>query len=360
MSASLLRAVACAAAMLAGFTASPAAAFEGLERLIRLAPALNPAKPGALFSYARVRETVENGLVAVDTGGLALAYGLKDEFRKLFGIDNTALLDHAVVGEPPNQLSYVHLDRADVVAMRAALRKRGFERTMVGTHEVLASGEDYGADLRNLRPADPFGGALGASQRFLLRDDTFVVARGWPGIRTAVAALDGARPPTTALFAASIAAVRDAIGQGAVASQAVLYGLPTFVGATLDREAADAIAAGRLPRLPSTGGMPPFVAAWLIAGMHGKDAFATVAALYGDKESAERGTAEIARRVQAFGPWDGGTPTFEVKTAVVSAGWIGVVTARFGGQPLDRGALTLRRWQAGVMNRDFTPLDPLR
>lgn len=164
----------------------------------------------------------------------------------------------------------------------------------------------------------------------------------------------------TTLLAASISALREAIGPGAVASQAVLYGAPTFVGATVDREILDAITTGRVPRPPTRVGMPIFAAAWLVAGTHGKDAFAAVAAMYADQDSARQGAAEIARRLKEFRPEDGPAPAYEVKISPVESAWAGVVIARFAGQPLASGASVLRQWHGAVVNRAFTPLDPLR
>lgn len=363
MPASIFRAAALAAGILATLATSPASGFDGLERILRMVPALDPAKRVALLSYARLNEAMDGAVRGVDTGGVAEAYHLKDEFRGLFGVDITELREQAIIGEPPSTLTYVVLDRARIDELTAALRKRGFEREVIGVHHVYVRGVDYGFDMRNRRPADPFGGALGASQRILVRDDAIVVARGWPDMRAAMAALDGARPPVTAVLAAAIPALRDAVGPGAVASQAVLYGVPAFAGATLDRETMDAIMAGRapsLPRSPPGGGMPPFVAAWLVAGVHGKNAFAAIAAIYVDEDLARRGASAIAHRLKEFRPGDGPTPTYEVKISPADSAWVGVVIARFADQPLASGVSMLSRWHGAVNARAFTPLDPLR
>jgi len=360
MSATILRALALVVAVMGGLSTSPVSAFDGLERFLRTAPALDLAKPGALLSYARLKETMASGVVAVDIGDVANGYRFESEFRDLFGVDVAALRDQAIVGEPPNVLAFLSLDRARTGDLKAALRKRGFERTMVGANEVYASGADYSVDILKSNPADPFGGGLGVSQRFLVRDDIVIVGRGWPDIRAAAAALDGTRPAVTTLLAATIPVLRDAVGPEAVAGQAVLYGVPTFAGASLDRESIEAIAAGRMPRLPSGGGMPPFAAAWLVAGTQGANAFAAIAAYYGDQESARLGATEIARRLKEFRPGDGPAPSYEVKVASAGSAWAGVVIARFSGQPLASAASTLQRWQGAVMERAFTPLDPLR
>jgi len=360
MSISILRAVAFVAAVAGSFSVAPASAFDGLERALRMVPALDPAKPGALVSYARLKETMESGVIAVDTGRIADAYRFESEFRELFGVDVAALHDQAIIGEPPNVLAYLGLDRARSSDLKAALKRRGFASEKVGAHEVYASGDDYSVNILKSNPADPFGGSLGVSQRFVVRDDAVIVGRGWPDIRVAAAALDGARPPVTTLLAAPIPALRDAIGPGAVAGQAVLYGIPTFAGASVDRQAMEAIAAGRLPRLPSGAGMPPFAAVWLVAGTQGTNAFAAISALYADQESARRGATEVARRLKEFRPGDGPAAAYEVKVSSAGSGWAGVVIARFAGQPLAIGASTLQQWQGAVMERTFTPLDPLR
>lgn len=357
MLSSMLRAV---ALVLAGLASTPVVAFEGLERLLRMTPDLGLASPTTSFHYLRTRETFESGVQAVDAGNFHMALRMPEEFRSWYGIEADAVQEHVITGDPPNTLIYVRLAPGMMNALTDTLNKRGLERRKIGPHVAFASGDDYGMNPGARRLGDPFGGMLGLSQRFMVRDDVLVVARGWPDVSRVTAVLDGERPATTTLIAASIPALRDAVGSGSVATQAVLYPLPALAGASVSNEALEALAAGRTPRLSSGGAMPLFLAAWLLTGTHGKDSFAAVATLYGDQSIATLGAAEIARRLRGFSTGEGAAPTYELKVQAVGAAWMGVVVARFANQPLARADTALRTWNDAVMTKQFVPLDPMR
>ncbi len=339
--------------------------FDALERFMRIAPGFDLAQPGALLSHVRVPAVFDprdtGGTKAtVDVGGLAGAFREPDRFRELFGIDVAAMLEHTIVGNPPDNVAYVRIDRQHVGRLAQSLAKRGFERATLGADAVYARGSDNEMSFKDREPADPFWGDFGAAQRFLVRDDLVIVSRAWAPIRTAAAALDGPRAPVTGLLGAALPSIRGAVGAQASVDQAVAYGLVSLAGATMDREAMEAIAAGRAPRLPAGTTMPPFLAAWFMAGSQGKDAFAVVATLYGDEPSARQGGASIARRLQAFDSGGGPAPLIEARAAPAGSAWVGIVIVRFAGQPPERGVVALRAWNAAVMDRRFTPLDPLR
>lgn len=371
MSSQLRRSAAVAAVLSIAATAAPAAAFDALERFMRVAPPLDLTKPGALASHLDMRVfAVKPGaqpVVAVSPGGLPMAVGIAREpaaapsFEELFGVKLEAIAFHTEVGAPPETLQYVEFAAGSAPRIAAALERRGFARETLGRHVVFAKGDDNALSVVERQPADPFGGALGLSQRVLARDGVSVVTRAWPTMHAAIAAIDGRRDPSVVALAAALPPLREAIGKGAVAEQAALYGLASFAGAAANRAALDAIAAGRRPAAQPAGlTMPLFSAAWLVSGRIDKDSFAAIATLHSDAIAAREGNAAIARRLAAFPAGEGAAPVAATKVASAGAAWVSVVVLRFPGQPAERAARALRAWTKAIDERAFTPLDPMK
>ncbi|QQS10807.1 MAG: hypothetical protein IPK81_14335 [Rhodospirillales bacterium] len=366
-----LHRAAAVAAVLASASAAPAAAFDALERFMRVAPPIDLAKPGALLSHIDLRvfaaKTGVPPVVAVNPGGLPMAVAVAREpagapqFEELFGVKLEAMTFHTETGAPPENLHHVEFAPGSAPRIAAALERRGFARETLGRHTVFAKGDDNAVDIAGRQPADPFGGHLGLSQRVLPRDGASVVTRAWPTMHAAIAAIDGKRDPAVVALAATIPPLREAVGKGAVAEQAALYGLASFAGATANRAALDAVLAGKRPPTQPAGlTMPLFAAAWLASGRIDKDAFAAVATLHSDAIAAREGNAAIARRIAAFSTGEGAAPVVSTKVASAGAVWVSVVVLRFAGQPPERGARALRAWTQAITERAFTPLDPMK
>jgi hypothetical protein len=357
------------ATMLATAAVSPAAA-DGFDALAAAAMQVPDDvlgdRTGLVFDFVSPANALRAGVHSIGLGHPELDQALldPDAARQRTGIDFPRLDGLLQFGQPPNRVMLLVGDALDPAAIRSALEGRGFTESQSSGVPVFAAGDDNAISIAKRDPADPFGANLGRSQRIAIADGRAVVAANWAALARALPFPDEPGTSAARLLSAMITAAQGATRAGAQAYQANAFNVAAFL------ELGDPIVLGAdgRPQLAEQGpagfSMPPFVFAMFVAASQADQETAQLVLLYTDRTSAEAGTAEIARRLEAFPANRMVRADFRSNVVDAKADGapvaIGIVTVMFTAAPAGAAGAELQRWLAAVYQRGFSVLSILR
>jgi hypothetical protein len=328
-------------------------AATGFEQLERFAPVFSddPQNPLVFTYVAPLGGFTVDGPTLYGTDDYVLLNALIDGtgVDPSTGIDFPQVTGMLSTGLPPRQLTVLFGKPGFLDASEAALSKRGFTRSEVAGLTVMSKGEDYALDLATAD--DLLGSGMGKAQRLALGDDYLLRTAGWPELRTALTNLENPSP-TTALWRATIAGLRQASGESwldtAIGWNAVGFldvGDPAQVLLNPDSTKTKQSASAALPVFPHA----------IIALTQDRDGAAVRIALpFGTAERAQQAGTIITDRLRAQPNTAETQPSLAVET--VTSFFVAVVTIEVEGETLADAAKRFASQNNAVLQRGYEVL----
>jgi hypothetical protein len=363
------------ALLLAG---TPAAAYDDLESVLPALPIVGG--DGPVFSYAE-RTLTGRKKQALTVGGaeLILALARPERSLRLTGIDLAQVESVFVTGDANGDPAWpvIILNGRDGFAAgaEAALVQRGFVRTNAANaagSAAYAFGPDNTTEASSANSADPFAGERGRSQRLAVQADRVVAASATADLDRALSVLSD-RPPCAVCdrFRRITDTIRSTAGADTRLKDVQGYLVSAFVvprqppPAPLESEADFQQMSARITGPPLS--MPLFDVA-LIGELETKSGTRLLIGLsYRDRKAAERGIAEVAKRLKTGrssvrGVATAVTPPTQVDTTVVDrpGGVVALALVTFPGGAPSGIVSVFQRWTLEIASRDFYVLDVLK
>ncbi len=265
------------------------------------------------------------------------------------GIDFPQVTGMLSTGQPPSQLTVLFGKPGFLDASEAALTKRGFTRSEVASLTVMSKGEDYALDLASAD--DLLGSGMGKAQRLALGEDFLLRSAGWPELNIALANLE--KPgPTTALWRATIAGLRQASGESWL-DTAIGWNAVGFLDVGDPAEILlnpDSIQT----KQPAGAALPVFPHAIIALTQDGDGAAVRIALPFGTAEQAQQAGTIITDRLLAQPSTADTQPSLAVES--VASFFVAVVTIEVEGETLADTAKRFASQNNAVMQRGYEVL----
>jgi hypothetical protein len=307
--------------------------------------------------------------IAAGPDAIRYVFSSVDRMQQVVGFEWIASVDRSLEYGAPPEMPLILGGTFDADAISTALSARGFEETDVSGVPVWSRFDDGTLNVKDIQPADPFGGNLGKAARIAVWPDYLANSAYWDATKGIIASAQGTEPsladnPNYRALAEAVTAPEGLLIQALFFDVADLGFLPGDPAVALSGQGAEDPTA-------NYGPLMPYALAVLADRQEGQDQVHLIGLVYPNADIAGPAADEVAQRIQAF-TLPGRTETLvqqfgaqissRVYTSDTTGQAVAVVEVRYP-LPADRkdaatgqfipGGLMFRNWGQAIMQRAF-------
>jgi hypothetical protein len=299
---------------------------------------------------------------------LQYVFAQSAQMPQVVGFEWIASVDRSLEYGVPPQTPLILGGTFDANAISSALSARGFEETDVSSVPVWSRFDDGAISVKDVEPADPFGGQLGKAARIAILPGYLANSAYWDATKGIIAAAQGDQPsladnPNYRALTDAITAPDGLLLQALFFDMADIGALPADPAAMMAGQGQDPTA--------DYGPLMPYALAVLADRQEGQDQVHLIGLVYPDAAAAASAADEVARRITAFTlpqktdtlvDQYGAQVSSRVYTSDATGLAVAVVEVRYP-LPADRidastgrfitGGLMYRNWAQAIMMRAF-------
>ncbi len=295
-----------------------------------------------------------------------------DRMQQVVGFEWIASVNRSLEYGAPPYTALILDGTFDADAISAALSGRGFEETDVSGVPVWNRFEDEEMNLRDVEPADPFGGRLGKAARIAILPGHLANSAYWDMTKGIIAAVQGEQPSLA--DNPNYRALADAItAPDGLLLQALFFGLAD-IGLIPGDPLAALSGQGAEDPTAAYGPLMPYALAVLADRQEGQDQVHLIGLVYPNADVAGPAAEEVANRIQAFTLPEqqetlverfGAQVSSRVYESESTGQAVAVVEVRYP-LPAERtdstgmfitGGIMYMKWVQAIMRRDFVVLE---